>query len=89
MSYIYTLMCLVSQPQFLASLGLIVDIVGAVLLFLYGLPAKLDREGHDYIITEAINEDEKRKAAKFDRLGRAGLLLLVFGFLLQLIALWL
>ena len=71
------------------SLGLFLDIIGAMLLFFFGLPPKIDRDGSINIITEQIDEGEKKKAEKYDLIGRSGLILLILGFALQLLAIWL
>ncbi len=42
----------------LNSLGLVLDIFGVILLFKFGLPESISREGHDYLITEQVNEEE-------------------------------
>lgn len=66
--------------------GLFLDIIGALLVFKFGLPASIDREGYTHIITEQVNEAEINKARLYDRWGRFGLFLLVVGFALQLIS---
>ena len=71
-----------SLPQFLASAGLVLDLIGAGLVFYFGLPVSLSREGHQYRILEQIDEAEKVKAAKYISLSQAGLILLVVGFAL-------
>ena len=45
-----------------SSIGLFLDIVGAVLIFKYGLPEKVDREGLDYVIVSGKDEKEIQKA---------------------------
>jgi hypothetical protein len=62
------------------------DIAGAVLLWRYGLPEALSREGHNFVITGQSNEAEIAKAARYDRWSRAGLGLLIAGFCLQLVS---
>jgi len=74
----------VALAKFVNSVGLVLDITGVVLLFKFGLPAEISRTGAIHIITEQHDEDEVRKARKYDRLGRFGLGLLVAGFTLQL-----
>ena len=73
-------------PSIVNDLGLIIDIAGALLLFKYGLPADIDRNGHTYRITSEIDHDEVRKGQLYDRRGKAGLVMLVIGFALQLIS---
>ncbi len=68
------------------SLGLILDILGAVLIFIFGLPAKIDRDGHGFLIIESDNQEEKAKAKKYDCYSALGLCLLIVGFVLQLIS---
>jgi hypothetical protein len=71
------------------SVGLVLDIIGAVMLWKYGLPEALNKKGHQYLILEDIDEAEKRTAASYERRSRAALLLLVLGFAFQLWSNWL
>jgi hypothetical protein len=73
------------MPQIIGSLGLVLDIVGVVLLFKFGLPEEVRRSGLRFLATEEEDEDEKRKAQHYDRMGRFGLVLLIAGFVFQLI----
>jgi len=68
------------------TVGLVFDIVGALLITLFGLPPAVDRGGVTYLITEGTDQAEARKATRYERLGRFGLILLVIGFGLQLVA---
>lgn len=68
------------------SIGLVLDIAGALLLWKYGLPEHLSREGHVYFVLNEIDEEEKAKAKKYDRWSHAGLSLLILGFGLQLVS---
>lgn len=76
----------ISCADLINSAGLIMDIVGAVMLWKYGLPEALSREGHSYLILEQTDEAEKAKAARYDHWSRAGLGLLTAGFGLQLVS---
>lgn len=71
------------------SLGLILDIVGAFLLFLYGLPSAAS-DGDSYGVEESPDEQKSRekKNAFITKMARLGLGLLICGFLLQFIATW-
>jgi hypothetical protein len=62
------------------SAGLTLDVAGVMLLFRFGLPEAVRRAGLAY-----WNGDEE-KMRLYDRLGRAGLALLIGGFLLQLLS---
>jgi hypothetical protein len=66
------------------SFGLVLDIIGAVLLWKYGLPESISREGHSYLIMEQEDEAEKLKAARYDRWAKVGLGSIIVGFALQL-----
>ena len=68
------------------SCGLVLDIAGAVMIFLFGLPEQLNRQGHHALISEADDEEEKAKAARYDVLGRIGIWLLGTGFVFQLVS---
>ena len=45
------------MPQIIGSIGLVLDIIGVVLLFRYGLPANLTRSGASFH-HRCRNEDE-------------------------------
>jgi hypothetical protein len=67
----------------LNSAGLLLDIIGVVLLFKFGLPEDISRTGTGFLITHQ-DEDEVKRAKLYDRLGMLGLALLIAGFALQL-----
>jgi hypothetical protein len=60
-------------------------LIGTILIFFFGLPPKIDKDGHIHLILEQEDSREKEKAKKYTILGRIGLGLLIFSFLLQLI----
>jgi hypothetical protein len=64
-------------------IGLGLDIIGAVLLWKFGLPESIDREGRDYLELNQPDEKMIAKARIYDRWGRIGLGALVLGFALQ------
>lgn len=68
------------------SIGLVFDILGAYLLWKFGLPAAISREGTVGLATETDDHAEAAKAKQYDRLGNVGLILLVIGFVLQLVS---
>ena len=49
-----------------------------------GLPESLSREGYNYRITSEIDEAQKAKVARYDRMASLGLGLIVAGFAFQL-----
>jgi len=59
--------------------------VGALLIFFFGLPPKVDPEGHINLILEQESEKDKRKGRKYKKLSYSGILLLAISFFLQLI----
>lgn len=68
------------------SIGLVMDIVGAILLWKYGLPEAISREGHDFLLTGQVNVDEIAKAKTYDNWSKLGLALLIAGFVFQLVS---
>jgi len=68
------------------SLGLFLDLVGAGLLWKFGLPPRLDPEGHGRIILEQADTSEIEKASCYARRSRFALVLLFLGFVFQLIS---
>jgi len=67
------------------SLGLFFDILGAIAIFKFGIPKKIDKNGHQYLILEQIDDGEKKKAKKYEKLSYIGLTLIIIGFIMQLI----
>ena len=78
-------MCL-SDSSLINSVGLVLDIIGAVLLWRYGLPESISRDGLEIVITSKVNENEKAKAKKYDCWSKIGLSFLIAGFVLQLVS---
>lgn len=74
----------IALSKLVNSSGLCLDILGALLLFRFGLPAKIDRDGHRYLIMEGEDASEKAQANLYDRIGAVAVLLLIAGFALQL-----
>lgn len=74
----------------ISSLGLLLDIIGAVMLYIYGSPIRQEtKEGNrilavNYGTTEQ-KEERKRVFEKIQRRSRCAIGLLVIGFSLQLI----
>ena len=68
------------------SAGLILDIVGAVLVWRYGLPDAISRTGAIHLILEQTDEVEMAKAKRHDTIARCGIGLLIAGFGLQLVS---
>jgi len=68
------------------SAGLVLDIIGALLLWRYGLPEPISRTGAIHFIAEQSDQAEIDKAKRYDRCARVGIALLILGFILQLIS---
>jgi hypothetical protein len=67
-----------------SSIGLAANFIGAILIFVYGIPPKLDPAGHQHLVLEQVDEQEKAKAASYIRCSKVGVGLLILGFALQL-----
>ena len=70
----------------LNTFGLVFDILGAILLFKFGLPEDVSRSGHTYLVLEQEDSNEKAKGVFYDRWGKVGLVSLIIGFLLQAVS---
>ena len=76
-----------STPQkIISSVGLILDIVGALLIWKYGLPESINRKGMGFLVLESVDDEQILKAKRYDRLSKIGLSLLILGFSLQLLS---
>jgi hypothetical protein len=65
--------------------GLVLNIVGTGLLLRFGLPPDVSPNGNVYLVAEQPDQAEVRKGARYKRYGRAGMVLLLVGFILQLL----
>jgi hypothetical protein len=61
------------------------DIVGVILLWKFGLPESIDRNGYTLIASCKIDEGEKKKGRLYDLISKFALLLLIAGFVLQIV----
>lgn len=68
------------------SLGLILDIIGAYLLFRFGLPPSIDRTGANHLVGGGTDNEEVEKGKLYDSRSAIGFELLIFGFVLQLVS---
>ena len=72
----------------LVSLGLVLDIIGVILLFFFGLPSRVTRKPDNAMLWPKVEEEEKQREKKFrlySTMSHIGLLLLIVGFTLQLV----
>jgi hypothetical protein len=75
---------LCSLSAIVNSIGLMMDIIGVIFVFIYGLPNPLVHAG-DYFAKEPT-VIEKKELEKFSRYSRVGLVLLILGFAFQLVS---
>jgi hypothetical protein len=76
----------VTPSRALTAAGLVLDLSGALLLWRYGLPEALSRDGSVRLICEQVDEEEIAKARHYDWWATAALCLISTGFGLQLLA---
>lgn len=72
------------SENFASNLGLIFDIIGAIMIFKFGLPKNISRSGNINIVIEEVDENEIIKAKQYDLKAKIGIILLILGFSLQL-----
>ena len=72
--------------RLLTAVGLSLDLSGALLLWKYGLPEALSRDGSINLVCEQRDDSEISKARLYDRWATAALGLISAGFGLQLLA---
>lgn len=72
----------------LNSIGLCLDIIGVLMLFKFGLPEDVRRDGA-YFLAIGKQNKEAEKAKRYDCFAKVALMLIVVGFILQFIhSLW-
>ena len=67
------------------NIGLIFDIFGAIILFMYGLPSKM-HEPPKLLIEGDITDKQVKENKRIRCWANTGLILLIAGFVLQLIS---
>lgn len=78
-----------SMSQIISSAGLLLDIAGVAVLFVYGPPQPDFQEDDAVVVSnEAQRTSAKALKQKFKFRSRVGLSLLVAGFALQLFGIW-
>lgn len=73
---------LLSNLNFWSALS---GLLGTILTFFFGLPPKVDSDGHSYLLLEGDDENEKKKAKKYKLTSYLGLFFIALSFLIQLI----
>lgn len=78
-----------NMSQFISSAGLLLDVAGVAVLFVYG-PPQPDFQEDDVVVVGNADQQVAAKTLKrkYKCRSRIGLSLLVTGFLLQLIGVW-
>jgi len=61
-------------------IGLLLDVLGVILLFIYGIPPKDIMQG--FIMDNSVNDNKIKKNYTWSKIG---LMCLVFGFVFQII----
>jgi hypothetical protein len=69
-------------------LGVLVSLFGFLILFRYGMPFRVRSDGVTYLITEQVDEKEKKIDRRYEVFGYAGLLLALIGGLMQAYGSW-
>lgn len=72
-----------------ATVGLAMDILGAFLIWRFGLPADISRSGAMCLELETKDHSQKEEARRYDRRSTAGFVILMLGFGLQIVGTWL
>lgn len=68
-------------------IGLVLDIVGVIILFEYGLPSKVkDTDGYLLLGDETDSSNIKRKNKQVRFMAYLGLILILLGFIFQFIS---
>ncbi len=67
------------------TVGLALNLAGAVIIFFFGLPPRVRETGARYLLLEGEDKKEIEKGKRYRMISRFGLILLAIGFLLQLL----
>lgn len=73
-------------PNILNIIGLILNIIGVLMLYKYGIPQMIDRSGAIFLICEKESEESKSNAKKYDKCSHIALAFIIVGFFFQLLS---
>jgi hypothetical protein len=71
-----------TSPDFISALF---GFMGTILVFFFGLPPRIDPEGHSHLILEGEDKNEIKKAKLYKGTSYLGLIFLAISFLVQLV----
>ena len=77
------------EPECLNTIGLILDIIGVILLFIFGLPNNVEKEIIDMEVRVTKNPeiiDNSKQYNIYKKMSRLALILLLIGFLCQILS---
>ena len=74
--------------QWLITIGLSLDVVGAILVFTFALGPKVSRGGTSALLLERDDPKEARKAERYELVGKVGAVSIIVGFVLQIWGVW-
>ncbi|MEO5972960.1 MAG: hypothetical protein ABIP91_06320 [Sphingomicrobium sp.] len=72
--------------QAIALAGIGINLAGVLVLFIFGMPYRVETKGQSHIILEQIDEDALRIDRRYRLLGWLGLILTLAGAALQALA---
>ena len=75
-----------TTQQWINVLGLVFDIIGVLMLFVFGLPADLNKNGYIFKVNEEEDEEQKSKWRKYDKFSKIALTAIIIGFLMQMLS---
>jgi hypothetical protein len=64
--------------------GLVLDLVGVVLLWRFGIPQSVSRSGRQNFVSSEVDQQEVAKAKIYDLISHFGILLIVLGVVSQI-----
>lgn len=68
--------------------GLLMTALGALLLWKFGLPPSVERDGLSRLVSFGKDKSEIKKAKRYDLTAGGGFLLIIVGSILQSVALY-
>jgi hypothetical protein len=74
------------SSSFVNSLGLVADIIGALMLTKFGLSPDIDPQGRQSLLLEDEDQEQIAKGKVYKRWSRIAIWLIVLGFVIQLIS---
>lgn len=79
-------MCIEQTSYYLNLVGLSLDFIGVIGLFIYGIPPEVSKDGQMFFVFEQSDQNEAKKYIKYRIRSKIAIIVVGLGFILQILS---